>query len=146
MVRDAAVRLLARREHSQFELARKLAGRGHPGDLIVEIIGDLASAGLQSDDRFAQAFVRSASGRGQGPLKIRAGLSGRGVDDDIASAHLDLDADDWTERAAKASRKRFGPAPPQNRADWARRARFLAGRGFPSGMVAKVLGSLGGGS
>ena len=143
-VRDAALRLLARREQSRLELVRKLGGRGHPAELIEEIIADLVRVGVQSDERFAQAFVRAALGRGQGPLKIRAGLAGRGVADEVASAYLDLDADDWTEHAANASRKRFGEAPPEDRADWARRARFLAGRGFPADAVAKVLGSLGG--
>ncbi|MCY4059133.1 MAG: regulatory protein RecX [Gammaproteobacteria bacterium] len=139
IIRNAAVRLLARREHSRFELARKLSSRGHPDDLIEEIIGSLARAGLQSDERFAEAFVRSALARGQGPLKIRAGLSERGVDSDIASVYFELDTDEWGERAANALRKRFGPAPVENRADWAKRARFLAGRGFPSDVVAKVL-------
>lgn len=143
VVRDAAVRLLARREHSQFELARKLGSRGHPDDLIEETVGSLARAGLQSDDRFAEVFVRSALGRGQGPLKIRAGLTERGIDSDVVSAYFDLDADEWTERAASALRKRFGSAPVENRADWARRARFLAGRGFASGVVARALGPLG---
>ena len=142
LIRDSAVRLLARREHSRFELARKLSRRGHPHDLIEEIVGSLARAGLQSDERFAQAFVRSALGRGQGPLKIRAGLTERGVDSDIASDYFELDAHEWGERAASALRKRFGSAPVENRADWARRARFLAGRGFPSDVAAKVLGSL----
>lgn len=144
IIRDAAVRLLARREYSRFELARKLGTRGHPDDLIEEIVGSLTRAGLQSDERFAQAFVRSALGRGQGPLKIRAGLTERGVDSDIASVYFDLDADEWNERAANALRKRFGPAPVENRADWAKRARFLAARGFPSAVAAKVLGSLDG--
>ena len=144
IVRDAAVRYLARREHSRFELARKLGSRGHPHDLIEEIVGNLAGDGLQSDDRFAQAFVRSALGRGQGPLKIRAGLTERGVDSDLASAHVDLDADVWRERAGCALRKRFGPAPAENRADWAKRARFLTRRGFPSDVAAKVLGAWGG--
>ena len=145
VVRDAAVRLLARREHSRLELARKLGSRGHPKDLIEEVVGGLADDGLQSDDRFAEAFVRSALGRGQGPLKIRAGLTERGVDSDIASDYFDLDANVWCEYATSALRKRFGPAQAKNRADWARRARFLAGRGFTSDVVAKVLGSRGGG-
>ena len=144
-VRDAAVRLLARREHSRLELTRKLGNRGHPDTLIEETVNDLARAGLQSDKRFADAFVRSALGRGQGPLKIRAGLAERGVDSDIASAHLDVESHEWCERAAGALGKRFGSVPPQNRADWAKRARFLAGRGFSSDVVAKVLGSLGDG-
>ncbi|MCY3839908.1 MAG: regulatory protein RecX [Gammaproteobacteria bacterium] len=141
VVRDAAVRLLARREHSRFELARKLGSRGHPDDLIEEIVRNLTRAGLQSDERFAQVFVRSALGRGQGPLKIRAGLAERGVDSAIASVYFNLDADEWSERAASALRKRFGSTPVENRAEWARRARFLAGRGFSSDVVAKVLGS-----
>ena len=144
IIRDAAVRLLSRREHSRFELARKLGSRGHPDDLIEEIVGDLANDGLQSDDRFAEAFVRSALGRGQGPLRIRAGLTERGINSDIASTYFDLGTDEWSERAANALRKRFGPAPVENRADWARRARFLGGRGFPSDVAAKVLGSLDG--
>ncbi|MDE0658045.1 MAG: regulatory protein RecX [Gammaproteobacteria bacterium] len=142
IIRDAAVRLLARREHSRLELARKLGSRGHPDDLIEETVADLADDGLQSDDRFAQAFVRSALGRGQGPLRIRAGLAERGINSDIASTYFDLDADEWRERAASALYKRFGSAPVESRADWARRARFLAGRGFPSDVAAKVLGSL----
>ena len=140
-VREAAVRLLARREHSRLELARKLASRGHADDLIEEIIGDLARAGLQSDERFVRAFIRSALERGHGPLKIRAGLIQRGVDGDTASAYFDLDAHEWGERAASALCKRFGSVPVETRADWARRARFLAGRGFPSDVVVKVLGS-----
>ena len=144
IIRDAAVRLLARREHSRLELARKLGSRGHPIDLIEEIVGGLARDGLQSDDRFAEAFVRSAVGRGQGPLKIRAGLNRRGIDSDTASIYFDFDVDEWSERAANALRKRFGPAPVENRADWAKRARFLAGRGFSSDAAAKVLGPLDG--
>lgn len=143
-VREVAVRLLARREHSRHELACKLGSRGHPDDLIEEIIGDLTRAGLQSDERFAQGFVRSALERGHGPLKIRSGLTQRGVDGDTASAYFDLDAYEWGEHAASALDKRFGSVPVETRADWARRARFLAGRGFPSDVVAKVLGSLDG--
>jgi len=139
-VREAAMRLLARREHGRIELVRKLAGRGHPPQLAKDVVADLATTGLQSDDRFVASFVRSALGRGHGPLKIRAGLRDRGIDDDTAWSVLP--DDEWTELARNAVDKRFGPSAPKNRAEWAKRARFLAGRGFPSDVAGRVLGSL----
>lgn len=144
VVRDAAVRLLARREHSRLELAGKLGSRGHPKDLIEDVLEALVDVGLQSDERFAQAFVRSALERGQGPTKIRTGLRDRGVDQELASGLLDLGGEDWRRRAAGALVKRFGGGVPEDRADWARRARFLASRGFPSDVVAGILGPLDG--
>ena len=143
VVQGAALRLLAPREHSRFELERKLADRDHPVDLIALVLDDLAAAGLQSDERFAETYVRSALGRGQGPLKIRAGLRQRGVDDALASSHLGLADDEWQDLAAEVVRKRFGQAPPADRAEWARQARFLAGRGFTSAVAVRVLGDLG---
>ena len=134
--------LLARREHARRELQRKLAGRGHSPELAESVIADLASAGLQSDERFAEVFVRSAVERGHGPLKIRAGLRERGVDGDVALAGLG--DNDWCDRAVMAVGKRFGQEMARDRADWAKRARFLASRGFPSDVVSRVLGRIDG--
>lgn len=144
VVVDASIRLLERREHSRLELERKLARRGHPPEVVEDVIGKLVEAGLQSDERFAQAFVDSALRRGQGPLKIRAGLRERGVDDDIATVQLDCDAEAWRVRAADALRKRFGGVLPADHGEWARRARFLAARGFPSDVTATAIGSFDG--
>ena len=142
-VRNAAVRLLARREHSRRELERKLGQRGHAHELIDDVVDGLVAAGLQSDERFTESFVRSAIARGQGPLKIRARLTERGIDDAMVSAALDRDGD-WWKLASSAVAKRFGPTPPADRSAWAKRARFLAGRGFPSDVAACVIGDLDG--
>ena len=138
-VRDAAIRLLAGREHSRFELRRKLLARRHAAADIDRVLDALAADGLQSDDRFAESYVRSCLGRGQGPLKIRASLKQRGIDDDLAAAAVDLDDGDWRALAEAARGKRFGSAPPEDRRQWAKQARFLAGRGFPSDIVGHVL-------
>ena len=139
-VRNAAVRLLARREHSRGELERKLGRRGHPRELIDLVVVGLADAGLQSDRRFAEGLVRSAVARGQGPLRIRARLRECGIDDATASVVLDRDDGDWEGLASTAVNKRFGPATPVDRGDWAKRARFLASRGFSSDVAARVIG------
>ena len=87
-VRAQAVRLLARREHSQVELARKLEAKGHDSDVAKQVVTELACQGLQSDRRFVEAFVRSRLGRGQGERKIRADLYARGIDDATADPFM----------------------------------------------------------
>ncbi len=139
---NALIHLLARREHSRLELQRKLAARGHPPEVLERALAVLVAKGLQSDQRFAENYVRSAMDRGQGVLKIRAGLRERGIDDELAAAFLDQDDAHWRCQAAMAVAKRFGEAPPGDRAEWARRARFLTSRGFSSDVTASVLGAL----
>lgn len=137
----AAVRLLARREHSRLELRRKLLRRGHPGEAADAALERAAADGYQSDARFAESFVRVRLMRGQGLLKIGAGLRERGIDDDIASSLLDLGDARWCDLATAALRKRFGDAPAAGRSEWLKRARFLAGRGFSSEIARRALAS-----
>ena len=139
----AAVRLLARREHSQVELRRKLRTRGHPPDAVERALTRLGEYRYQSDARFAESFVRSRVDRGQGRLKIVAALRERGIDDAIASELLDLGQPEWRRLATAALHKRFGEAAPADRAEWVKRARFLAGRGFTSDVVSRVLDGAG---
>jgi len=121
------------------ELARKLQAKGHDGDVATRVVGELAGQGLQSDRRFTEAFVRSRVGRGQGERKIRADLRARGIDDATADPFM---ADvSWIEIATAALQKRF-PLAPADRNEWARRARFLTGRGFPSDVAATALGDV----
>lgn len=129
--RAQAIRLLARRDHSRKELCAKLRARGHAMPAIDTAVAELADAGLQSDSRFVEGFVRSALARGQGEIKIRAALRQRGIDDDMATPHLELDDAQWRELAAAALAKRFGTALAEDRAKLAQRLRFLAQRGFP---------------
>ena len=139
----AAVRLLARREHSQVELRRKLRTRGHRPDAVERALTRLGEYGYQSDARFAESFVRSRVDRGQGRLKIVAALRERGIEDDVASALLDLGEPEWRRLATAALCKRFGDTAPADRAEWVKRARFLAGRGFTSDVVSRVLDGAG---
>ena len=139
MAREHAIRLLARREHSLRELRRKLASRGHDADIVEEALAEVARDGVQSDARFAEGYVRSAIGRGHGPVKIRADLRARGIDAEGAAKALDTDAD-WLRLACTALAKRFRAQPPADRKEWARQARFLAGRGYPADVAASAIG------
>ena len=133
------MRLLARREHSTRELQGKLSSRGYARSEISQVLEQLAGRDLLSDRRFTEAFLRSRLERGQGPLKIRAQLAERGVSASLIDAALEAADVDWDQRAAAARCRRFGAAPPEDRAGMARQARFLRGRGFSEGQVARAV-------
>jgi regulatory protein len=136
---DRAVRLLAQREHSVQELTEKLRGKGVDAALADLVVDDLRGRGMQSDARFAEAFVHSRIGRAQGPIRIREELRQRGIEDALAEEMLTESGEYWLELAEATRVKKFGEAPPADRNDWSRQARFLARRGFPSDLVYRVL-------
>ncbi|MEA2094497.1 MAG: regulatory protein RecX, partial [Pseudomonadota bacterium] len=107
-----ALDLLARREHSEQELSRKLASRGIEVDVIAATISALLAEGLLNNSRFAEAFIHSRFQRGQGPRKIRAELRERGIDDGLIGEYLDDGDTQWRELIEQVRVKRFGPAQP----------------------------------
>ena len=136
-LRERALRHLARRAHSRAELARKLAAHGAADeiDAVIERMGEL---GLQSDTRYAEAFVRGKAGR-FGASRLRSELARRGIDRDlideaIAGECVESEAD----RARAVLRGRF-TEPPADAREWARQARFLQTRGFAPDLIRKLL-------
>jgi regulatory protein len=140
-VEAAAVRLLARREHSRAELARKLEERGVPAELAAETLDSLAARRLQSDARYAEVLIASRAGRGQGPVRIRRELAERGVAAAIIDAAFDAAGTDWFELARQVRRRRFGAGEAPG--EWearVRQSRFLEYRGFSSDQIRHAFG------
>jgi regulatory protein len=134
-LRQKAIRLLARREHTRAELARKLAPLGTEEE-IETVLNELARSGLQSDARFAESYLRSQAGR-LGAARLRQTLRSKGVAADLVEAQVtDLPAE--LERAQEVWRKKFA-APPADAREWAKQARFLQGRGFSAAVIRKLL-------
>ena len=127
------------REHSRRELAAKLRARGFEPPDVERALEELEGQGLQSDDRFAESFVASRRRRGSGPMRIRAELRDRGVCDSLIERHLDSDPELWGELMRNVHDRKYGPEPPQDVREWARRARFLEHRGFPIDQVRRFL-------
>ena len=101
-MRAFAYRLLGRREYSEFELDQRLQRKwpeAEPG-AIADLIQALVAENLLSDVRFAESWLRTAVQRNQGPLKIRAALRGKGVDDVVISAEIGRRSGQWTGLAA----------------------------------------------
>ncbi|HSG90152.1 MAG TPA: regulatory protein RecX [Pseudomonadales bacterium] len=144
-LRSAGIDYLARREHSRLELRRKLGkrfrGREIEEGLVDAAVEALAEAGLQSDERCAEAYIHARVSRGQGPMRVRAALREVGLSGEWVDLLLEAEEDQWPERLEALCQRRFGDAPPADRREWTRRARFLAGRGFPESLVVAVLGT-----
>ncbi|MBY5938952.1 regulatory protein RecX [Marinobacter nauticus] len=130
--RSVALRLLARREHSRYELAIKLRQRRIPPDVFDPVLDEYECEGWLDDDRFAEIYSRQRIEAGYGPLRILAELQQRGVSQ-TPECLSSVAEEEWCRRAVRARDKRFGLADVQgDLPEKLRQARFLARRGFSS--------------
>ena len=128
--RKKAMDYLARREHGRTELINKLAKFGFEANIADDAVTQLVDDGLQSEQRFVEAFVRSRINQGKGPAKIRADLREKGVNDNVVAEGLQEAAQNWYELALEVRRKKFGAGQPDDFKEKARQMRFLQSRGF----------------
>jgi regulatory protein len=133
--RKKAMDYLARREHGRTELIGKLTKFGFEADVADDAVTQLIDDGLQSDTRFAEAFVRSRIGQGKGPARIRAELREHGVIDGVTDTALAEAEQDWFELAIDVRLKKFGGEQPSDFKEKARQMRFLQSRGFDSDQI-----------
>ncbi|MDH5447233.1 MAG: recombination regulator RecX [Gammaproteobacteria bacterium] len=139
-VRLAAMNLLARREHSQQELHRKLINKGFEADEVRADLAILVEEGLQSDERFTEAFINSRLQRGSGPVKIALELQQRGVAESTVKEYLDERDPQWTQCAIEVRNKKYGEAAPDDFKERSRQMRFLQYRGFTMQQIQQAVG------
>lgn len=135
-----AVGLLARREHSRVELARKLQRYLEPDDDASEIdrvLDALQVQKLLSDARFANALVGQRAGR-YGDMRVRRDLRDRGVEPVEADAAMEKLRGTEVARAHAVWGKRFD-ALPSNADERGRQGRYLQTRGFSMHAITQVL-------
>ncbi|MEO0614949.1 MAG: regulatory protein RecX [Pseudomonadota bacterium] len=130
--RKRAMDALARREQTRTELERRLSRVGFAPETVADTLDALAAEGLQSDARFAEAFISSRYRQGKGPVRIRAELSKRGFDRSAIAGALEQSGYDWFALAVAVRQQRFGDTPPEDFKARARQLQFLAYRGFDS--------------
>lgn len=132
-----AMRLLARREHSRLELARKLSRLAAEGDDVDRVLDALARKGWLSDERFAEHSVR-ARARRFGPLKVAHELRCKGIGEQTIEAAFRAAGIDGRADMQRVWSTRFSEKPASDR-ERARQVRFLQGRGFPLDDVLRFL-------
>ncbi|MEY8214310.1 MAG: regulatory protein RecX [Colwellia sp.] len=137
------VGLLARREHSEFELRQKLSLREFDADEIELAIERLLEKDYLSDARFAQSNCRHRANRGYGWRYIANELKQKGVCSTIIQQLRENCEIDWNLQAELAYNKRFtGGWVKDSQTDQkekAKRIRFLQYRGFSTDEIFRVL-------
>lgn len=134
-----SMRLLAAREHSQYELRRKLGQKGHEDEVIEQAVEQLVNQDLQSDQRFVESFVKSYGERGKGPKRIRLELQQHQLSAELIERYLDERDVIWDEFALQVKLKKFGAGPPEDFQHKMKQAKFLEYRGFTHEQIASVL-------
>ena len=140
-LRKSAMNLLGRREQSVFELKQKLLNRfDQASDEEVETtIHRLTEQGLQSDERFADMFVRSRINKGKGPNLIRRELEQQNLGAGLTQKALDQNQTDWLRSAQTQLEKKYLPEDMSEFNQRAKAMNFLYRRGFDSDISSKAV-------
>lgn len=143
VLRRATMDYLARREHSFFELKRKLQKKFPDTDLelLIQVIDALRAENLQSDERFAESYVRYRKSKGFAYLHIRADLASRQVSESVIQSYLDAEEEHWQLTANQLVEKRLRAVNELVYGSKLHKktSRFLESRGFTPVQIRKAL-------
>lgn len=138
-LRERALRLLARREHSRAELARKLQAHARREDDLEALLEDLSRRKLLSDERYAESRAHALS-RKFGAARIAHELLAKGLEKGLAERAFSAARATEVERAGRVRARKFR-VPPSTREERAKQMRFLQSRGFSFDAIRAVMGS-----
>lgn len=128
-LRVAAINLLSRREYSRHELIQKLEPRCKNELQLDQLLDHLTQSGYQSDERFAESFLRSRINRGLGRLRIERELKDRGIKKELIEQVLSGDTD-WFLQAYESGLKKSQSLNLTEYKEKQKLYRYLAYRGF----------------
>ncbi|MEW6590677.1 MAG: recombination regulator RecX [Pseudomonadota bacterium] len=137
--RARALALLARREHTRAELARKLEAADFDASEVQPLLDEFEAKNWLSDRRFAESWVADHRAK-SGCVKLAYELRQHGVPDAVIDEVLGSEEDGELERARVVWRKKFG-TPPTDAAEKARQMRFLQSRGFSLSIAHRTITS-----
>jgi len=140
---NAALRILTPREHSKYELDKKLKQRGFSSKDIDDAISACERFDYINDDRTATVYIRQLKRKGYGKKRIQLELNKKGLMGARIQGILDQSVSETDElegaaRILKKNIKRF-----EREKDRLKRRdkiyRFLHARGFSQGVITENL-------
>ncbi len=142
---NAALRLLSRRDHSRFELSKKLKDRGFSDVHIARAMDQCHRYDYLNDERFANNYTRQLQRRGYGSRKIRQSLQVKGLTADLTDMVVARHCTDQAqlEQCRNVLRKKLKSVPPPQTAITLKPKlyRYLLGRGFSPSIISTALHS-----
>ena len=114
--------------------------------MVSATLDELDTEGYVSDSRFTEVAVRARLRTDDGPIKIRAYLSQRGIIDSLIKHYLPSDQEFWLERALKLDqlncmKRSISLQEADTHEAWSIRSRLLKNRGYPANIIRLVLES-----
>ena len=138
---ELACRYLNRRDRTEGEVRRHLAGKGVDPDAAEHAIATLRDQGYLDDARYARLFAEDKRTlEGGGRERIRDTLALRGIDRELIDAAVGADSGAGAEmnRALEILRRRF-PSPPRERRDRDRALAVLLRKGYDTELALDAL-------
>jgi regulatory protein len=140
---NAALRLLARRDHSKLELAQKLKQRDFDSEVIEKVFLECERLNYLNDDRTARVYIEQLFRRGYGARRILAELKRKGLKGGhVAGLLNEIVPDDRerenAERMLAKNMSRFDREVDRQKRK-AKIYRFLLAKGYSGDVIAKVM-------
>ncbi len=126
------MKLLARRDHSVYELTLKLKPF-YSGREIDTVIARCLQENWLDDARFAENYIRSRSNSGYGPRRIALELQQKGVAGEIIRQALQEASVDWQALLLQLLERRM--PLPEEPAERIKLQNMLLRRGFSSDLI-----------
>jgi len=140
---NTALRILTRRDHSRYELVRKLKQRGFSKKDIDVAVSSCEQFDYINDERTARVYIRQLKRKGYGKKRIgfelnKKGLKGVRIQDILDESVSAIDEREGAEGILKKNMKRFAREPDAlKRRD--KIYRFLRSRGFSQEVIAAAI-------
>ena len=131
---------LSRREHSEKEIYLKFINLVDSKNNLLEEIVKLKEEGLISNQRYAEAYIRSRFHSGFGPVRIKYELGKKGViETTIIKAFQETDLD-WDDKLKSEFKKKYESNEVKN-LNVNKISKFFLYRGFDLEKISKLIKS-----
>ncbi len=136
-LKGRALRYLAAREYSRFELEQKLKPHEEFDGELKAALDDLEAKGFISEARVVESTLNQKAGR-FGAARLIHTLKAKGIDAGVLLETAEQLKETEFDRAMEVWTRKFGE-PYTTPSEYAKQARFLASRGFNGEVVGRVI-------
>ncbi|WP_281630774.1 recombination regulator RecX [Vibrio sp. St2] len=137
--KEAAIQLLSRRDHGEYELYQKLAMKGYEEEAIQEAVNFCLEHNYLDDLRYTKSQIRQHVYKGHGERRIRQELNQKRVSESVIEKAFEEEPQDWFELAKQATEKKFKGVKAKDQKEYAKQVRFLQYRGYSFEQISYAL-------
>ena len=132
-----AIKYLSNRDHSEFELRKKLLPHANSEEELDEVIKKLLDKGYLSNQRFTESFIASKSKK-FGMRKITQVLQQHQLNSEILKTEVEKLRESEPQRCYEIWERKFGQLTKEPNG-LAKQIRFLASRGFSHEIIMGIV-------